>query len=111
MPEPAGGSVLAAAGPEGRRSLFRMRAGMIEPLDDASGAEEALAAIRAVYRRSGGTGIDRTAVFHAGVPTLAARLSELLGGVDFVTGFSVAMQVHTGRGVVGAAWIAGDGGR
>ena len=28
-----------------------------------------------------------------------------LGGVDFVCGFSIAMQVHTGRGVVGAAWL------
>lgn len=101
--------VLARAGLEGRRSLFRMRAGTVEPLGDAAGPEEALQMIRAVYAESGRDGIDRRAVFHAGVPTLAERLAELLGGVDFITGFSVAMQVHTGRGVVGGAWIAGEG--
>ena len=100
--------VLASAGMEGRRSVFRMRAGTVEPLGDVAGPEEALRAICAAYKESGPLSGDRTAVFHAGVPELAERLKTLLGGVDFVTGFSVAMQVHTGRGVVGAAWVAGE---
>ena len=50
-------------------------------------------------------GTERSAVFHANAPQLAERLNELLGGADFVSGFSIAMQVHTGGGVVGAAWI------
>lgn len=108
--------VLAASGIEGSRSVFRMRAGTVEPLGGAPGGapggalgtEEALGAIRDAYLESAEHGVDRLAVFHAGVPDLADRLQALLGRADFVTGFSVAMQVHTGRGVVGAAWIARD---
>ncbi|MDA8296855.1 MAG: DegV family protein [Actinomycetota bacterium] len=97
--------VLAASATDGLRSVFRMRAGTVEPLGGARSVDDALLAIRDAYLEGAEHGVDRTAVFHAGVPELAARLVGLIGAVDFVTGFSVAMQVHTGRGVVGAAWI------
>ena len=100
--------VLPASATDGRRSVFRMRAGTVEPLGGARSSHEALLAIRDAYLESTEHGVDRIAVFHAGVPELAARLVEFIGSVDFVTGFSVAMQVHTGRGVLGAAWIAKD---
>lgn len=87
-----------------------MRAGTVEPLGGALGAEEALRAVADAYHESAENGVDGLAVFHAGVPELAGRLGELIGPVDFVTGFSVAMQVHTGRGVFGAAWVARDAG-
>ncbi len=100
--------VLPASATDGRRSVFRMRAGTVELLGGARSSHEALLAIRDAYLESAKHGVDRIAVFHAGVPELAARLVEFIGSVDFVTGFSVAMQVHTGRGVLGAAWIAKD---
>lgn len=97
--------VLQASELSGTRSVFRMRAGAIEPLGAAATAEETLQTIRDAFVASGSAGVERSTVFHAGAPKLAARLEELLGGVDFVSGFSIAMQVHTGRGVVGAAWV------
>ena len=87
-----------------------MRAGAVEPLGETASAEESLATIQRAYLASAQFGVERTTVFHAGAPALARRLGELLGGVDFVTGFSLAMQVHTGHGVVGAAWVTCDDG-
>ncbi|HXZ83629.1 MAG TPA: DegV family protein [Acidimicrobiales bacterium] len=97
--------VLGDLEPSGVRNVFRMRDGTVEPLGTAPTPEEMLEAIHAAYLSSAPRGSERSAVFHANAPHLAARLGELLGGVDFVSGFSVAMQVHTGSGVVGAAWI------
>jgi len=97
--------VLGAAGTAAARSVFRMSHGTIEPLGATGGAEESLETIRDAYRASTPHGVERATVFHAGAHELAARLGQMLGGVDFVSGFSAAMQVHTGRGVVGAAWL------
>ncbi|MDA8292366.1 MAG: DegV family protein [Actinomycetota bacterium] len=97
--------VLGAAGSSAARSVFRMSHGTVEPLGATGGAEESLETIRDAYRASTTRGVERTTVFHAGAHQLAARLEQMLGGVDFVSGFSAAMQVHTGRGVVGAAWL------
>ncbi|MCU1488915.1 MAG: DegV protein [Acidimicrobiaceae bacterium] len=93
---------------EGGRSVFRMRSGAVEPLGATASGDEALVRILDAFKESGRHGVERVAIFHAGAPELAARLGELLGEVDFVAGFSRAMQVHTGRGVVGAAWLARD---
>ncbi len=98
--------VFTATELESTRSIFRMRTGTVELVGGAASPEEALHAIHAAFIDSTQHGVEHSAVFHAGVPELAARLESMLGGVDFVTGFSVAMQVHTGQGVVGAAWIA-----
>lgn len=99
-------SVLEGPVRSGMRAVFRMRAGAVEMLGEATDAEETLETIRRAYLESvGERGVERSTVFHAGAPDLAAHLERLIGGVDFVSGFSTAMQVHTGRGVVGAAWL------
>lgn len=101
---PVADDVLGEVAPS-TRSIFRMCGGSIEPLGTAATADEALAVMLDTYKASAPHGVERATVFHAKAPLLAERLSELLGGVDFVSGFSVAMQIHTGSGVVGAAWI------
>jgi fatty acid-binding protein DegV len=98
-------SVLEGPVHSGARTVFRMRSGTVEMLGGAADADETLRTIHAAYLESAARGIERSTVFHAGAPSLAARLEQLVGGVDFVCGFSTAMQVHTGRGVVGAAWL------
>ncbi|MGD0742013.1 MAG: DegV family protein [Acidimicrobiales bacterium] len=102
---PVPDNVLGNTGPSGERSVFRMRDGTVEPLGTAESAEQMLKTIHTAYRTSAPRGAERSAVFHANAPQLAEQLKELLGDVDFVSGFSIAMQVHTGGGVVGAAWI------
>jgi len=97
--------VLGPTGRSGARSVFRMAHGTIEPLGEAEGADASLELIRCAYLESTRHGVERSTVFHAGAHELAAHLEHLLGAVDFVSGFSAAMQVHTGRGVVGAAWL------
>jgi DegV family protein with EDD domain len=87
------------------RSLFRMRDGVIEPLGGADSAAESLTIIRDAYRQSAVDGVEASTIFHADAPELAEELRNLIGEVDFVSGFSIAMQVYTGRGVVGVAWL------
>lgn len=90
---------------DGVRSLFRMRDGTVELLGEVSSEEEAFERIHSAYASGGGPGAERSTVFHADSPGAAERLSGLLGEVDFVSGFSAAMQLHTGPGVIGAAWL------
>jgi len=101
---PVSDDVLGAGSPS-TRSIFRMCGGSVEPLGVATTADEALAVMRDAYVNSAPHGVERSTVFHANAPALAEKLKHLIGGVDFVSGFSVAMQIHTGGGVVGAAWI------
>lgn len=102
---PVPGDVFDESGAVGTRSLFSMRDGVVEPVGTAASADEALAMIHAVYAERTGKGVERSTVFHAKAPRLAERLGALIGGADFISGFSAAMQVHTGGGVVGVAWI------
>ncbi|HTX00672.1 MAG TPA: DegV family protein [Acidimicrobiales bacterium] len=97
--------ILASHPSSGARSVFRMRDGTVEPLACPGGPEETLEAIAGAVAASSAGGIERCTVFHAGEPELARRLVTLIQRVDFVSGFSMAMQVHTGPGVVGVAWI------
>jgi DegV family protein with EDD domain len=97
--------VLDAPGLEGSRSVFRMRDGIVEPIGTAPTSAAALALLQEAFKESARDGAERATVFHSQAPKLADELVELLGDIDFVTGFSVAMQIHTGGGVVGAAWI------
>ncbi len=91
---------------QGHRSIFSMKNGEIQSLGEADSSEEALEAIADIFRETTrGKGAEQVAVFHAGTRSLADRLSEMCGGSDFISGFSIAMQVHTGPGVVGAAWL------
>ncbi len=101
VPEP----VLRQAPLEGVRSLFRMRGGRVELLGEVASESDAFTAIRAAYDAGGGHGAERSTVFHADSAEAAERLCAILGDVDFVSGFSAAMQVHTGPGVIGAAWL------
>jgi DegV family protein with EDD domain len=102
---PVPADVLEASELTGMRSIFRMHDGTIEPIAALATTQETLNTIRSTFLQSAPNGVERCAVFHADVPELADQLEKLLGGVDFVSGFSVAMQVHTGRGVLGAAWL------
>lgn len=95
--------VMDAHGP---RTLFRFRSGSVEPIASVESATAAIEAIYDQWRQGGGPDSDSSVVFHADDPGLAARLEERLGRVSFVSGFSAAMGIHTGRGVVGAAWLA-----
>ncbi|MGH9299562.1 MAG: DegV family protein, partial [Acidimicrobiales bacterium] len=98
--------VLAGTDLEGVFSLFRMRDGSVELLGEATGESDAFAAIRAAFISGGGATAEHSTVFHADGSEAAERLCDLLGEIDFVSGFSAAMQVHTGPGVIGAAWLA-----
>lgn len=104
-------NALRRLGLEGQRSVFRMRDGGVEPLREAATAELALEAIREAWSSCPAPGPERCTVFHADCPDLAASLTAAIGRVDFVSGFSAAMQIHTGRGVVGAAWLEPPDGR
>lgn len=97
--------VLRGAAFEGTRTLFRMHDGTVELLGEVEGEEAAFGAIGASFEEGGGRDVERATVFHADSPEAAARLCETLGRVDFVSGFSAAMQLHTGPGVIGAAWL------
>ncbi len=96
---------LQGEGFEGFRTLFRMADGTVEPLGDVAGDAAALERVAGAFRDGGGTSAERSTVFHADCPELAEQLCNLVGEVDFVSGFSAAMQLHTGPGVVGAAWL------
>jgi hypothetical protein len=89
----------------GARSHFKMRDGVIEPLGSAPDALSSLALLCEAYRSGTGGGVEASTVFHAGAQPLADDLAALAGGVDFISGFSIAMQVYTGTGVVGIAWL------
>jgi fatty acid-binding protein DegV len=101
-------AVLRQLEASGTRSVFRMRDGAVEALAASASPDETLELIVACFRARQSDSALRAAVFHADVPELADRLVAMLGDVVFVSGFSLAMQVHTGRGVVGAAWLPVD---
>lgn len=90
---------------EGARSLFRMRDGTVELIGEVKSEAEAFEQICSAFESGGGPRAESSTVFHADSPEAAERLCSLLGPVDFVSGFSAAMQVHTGPGVIGAAWL------
>lgn len=100
---PAGS--LEARSREGSRIVFRMRAGAVEPLASVACGSDALDAIEAEWTSGGGWGATRHMVFHADCPDLAQELAERLGDTSAIAGFSAAMAIHTGPGVVGAAWL------
>jgi DegV family protein with EDD domain len=87
------------------RPVFRMRGGAAERIGLPRSERSALDRIGKAWREVSGTGASPPAVFHAGRPERAQELAALLGGASFVTEFSAAMAIHTGPGVVGAAWL------
>jgi DegV family protein with EDD domain len=90
----------------GVRPVFRMREGAAERLGLPRSEDGALSRIVKEWKANGGLEADRTAVFHAGRPDRARRLSAMLGrDASFTTEFSAAMAIHTGPGVTGVAWL------
>jgi DegV family protein with EDD domain len=96
---------LDVAGRLGVRPVFRMRFGAVEPLASPRDTAAALARIQREWVVGGGPDADRSAIFHADCQDLAVRLERRLGPVDHVVELSAAMGIHTGRRVVGAAWL------
>ena len=89
----------------GVRPVFRFEDGATERVALPRSGEAALSRIVKEWRAAGGEDAERTAVFHAARPDAADDLAQRLGGASFVTEFSAAMAIHTGPGVVGAAWL------
>ncbi len=87
-------------------AVFRMRAGAIETLEAVSSQEEGLERVVSAWQAGARSGGGERAVFHAGAPEAASWLAERLEPVSLNVGFSAAMAIHTGPGVVGAAWLA-----
>ena len=83
--------------------LFRFREGAVTPLEIE--ALDPLDALRAAWLADGGPGATQSTVFHAAAEERAQRLQRLLGGRADIVGFSPAMAVHTGPGVLGVAWL------
>ncbi len=95
----------AAAAGRDARSVFRMRGGAIEPLARAESAREALDRLEEQWQAGGGPLSSLGIVFHGDAPDLADHLARRLGRESIVAGFSAAMGIYTGRGVVGVAWL------
>jgi DegV family protein with EDD domain len=96
---------LDVAGRLGVRPVFRMRFGAVQPLASPRDTGAALARIRREWATGGGPATDRSAIFHADCHDLAVSLERHLGRVDHVVELSAAMGIHTGRRVVGVAWL------
>src|SRR5262249_3638397 len=87
------------------RPVFRMRGGTAERTGLPRSERAALERVVKAWRQGRGPDGLRPAVFHAGRPERAQEPAEMLAGAAFRTGFSAAMAIHTGPGVVGAAWL------
>lgn len=96
---------LDVAGRLSVRPVFRMRFGAVQPLASPRDTGAALARIRHEWTAGGGPTSDRSAIFHADCADLAESLEHRLGHVDHVVELSAAMGIHTGRRVVGVAWL------
>jgi fatty acid-binding protein DegV len=83
--------------------LFRLVDGELVP-GDVSPADP-VEAIAAAWAASGAAASDPATVFHADAPAAARRLRAALGPHTATVQFTLAMAVHTGPGVVGAAWL------
>jgi DegV family protein with EDD domain len=95
----------------GVRPVFRLRAGVVERMGLPRSEEAALLRVARHWQAEGGPATGRTVVFHAARWERAESLRRLLAGPSIVVEFSAAMGIHTGPGVVGAAWLrptAGD---
>jgi DegV family protein with EDD domain len=93
------------------RPVFRLRGGAVERLGLPRSEEAALVRVARYWQAEGGSKTGRTVVFHAARPERAESLRRLLAGPSIVVEFSAAMGIHTGPGVVGAAWLKPSGPR
>jgi len=83
--------------------LFRLVDGELVPGDLSP--PDPIAAIADAWAASGAAASDPATVFHADAPVAARRLRAALGPHTTTVRFTLAMAVHTGPGVVGAAWL------
>jgi DegV family protein with EDD domain len=95
--------VLDTARRSGPSPMFRLADGELVPLEPAR--DDPIEAIADAWAASGATAADPTTVFHADAPDAARRLARLLGPKTPTVPLTLAMAVHTGPGVVGAAWL------
>jgi DegV family protein with EDD domain len=95
--------VLDAARRSGPSHLFRLSDGDLVPVEPTP--HDPVEAIAEAWAASGATRADPVAVFHASAPADARRLRTLLGTRAPAVQLTLAMAVHTGPGVVGAAWL------
>ena len=89
----------------GVRPVFRLRGGVVDRLGLPRSEEAALVRVARHWQAEGGPRTGRTVVFHAARLERAESLRRLLAGPSIVVEFSAAMAIHTGPGVVGAAWL------
>jgi DegV family protein with EDD domain len=95
--------VLDTARRSGPQPMFRLTDGELVPLEPARG--DPIQAIADVWAATGATPADAATVFHADAADAARRLGRLLGPRTPSVPLTLAMAVHTGPGVVGAAWL------
>ena len=91
----------------GRPTVFEARQGLIEPLRVLDG-EDPATALATLYAREPGAGSPVAftgAGASPGMRALAGRLAELVGAEREPEVCSPAMTIHTGRGVIGIAWL------
>jgi DegV family protein with EDD domain len=101
-------SLLKAAERGGNCPVFRFRSGAVELVDTPRGWAAACSVLVERWEALGGRTASSSAVFHAVSEDRATELATRVG-TDLVTEFSPAMGIHTGPGVVGAAWLRQPG--
>jgi hypothetical protein len=91
----------------GRPTVFEARQGTIEPLRVLDGEDpvDALAALYARERRAGSPVAFTGAGASRPVRAMAERLAGLVGAERQPEVCSPAMTIHTGRDVIGIAWL------
>jgi DegV family protein with EDD domain len=95
--------LLDTARRSGPSPMFQLADGELVPVEPAGGDPiEAIAEARAA---TGAAPADPVTVFHADAADAARRLARLLGPRTPSVALTLAMAVHTGPGVVGAAWL------
>ena len=89
----------------GVRPVFRFRDGEVDRVGVPRSLEASIDRIAREWASRGGPDASRGAVFHAAAPERAEALRARLGGSPLEVEFSPSMGIHTGPGVVGAAWL------
>jgi DegV family protein with EDD domain len=95
--------LLDTARRSGPSPIFGLADGELVPMEPA--APDPIQAIADAWAASGATPSDPATVFHADAAIEARRLGRLLGAHTPSVPLTLAMAVHTGPGVVGAAWL------
>ena len=95
--------LLDTARRSGPSPMFQLADGDLVPLEPAPG--DPIDAIAEARAATGASPADPATVFHADAADVARRLARLLGPRTPIVPLTLAMAVHTGPGVVGAAWL------